>query len=215
MKTYNWEQMVAKELDKITPLFHAFPWEDKAAYSDFISNMYYFLSQACRLLTAAASKCDLDMDKFYHRFVDHAVEERNHEKLVLGDLRHLKVDLQPCLPSMPAVWQTQFFLIQNKNPLALLGCILYLENLSLHPGTGPYCYERSRAAFGEKCANYLRVHVLEDGDHVVKLFETLKALPQEASPVVLESFLTTSSLYFNFFRELSLKHSTGVASVAS
>jgi len=52
------------EIGKIHKPIKSYEWENKEAYVDFISNMYYFLAQACRLLTAAASECGQDYDVF-------------------------------------------------------------------------------------------------------------------------------------------------------
>ncbi|MCB0347243.1 MAG: iron-containing redox enzyme family protein [Bdellovibrionales bacterium] len=202
-QTKNIKSLTYSELDKISDLVLNYPWENKDAYVGFISNMYYFLSQACRLLTAAASRCDLTYDQFHHRFVEHAHEEKNHEKLVTHDLKALGADLNPVLPSMPPIWQTQFYLIQNVSPLSLLGCVAYLENLSLVKEVGPLVYKRCLEVYGKKATSYLRVHVEEDGDHIDKLFTTLESLPEHEIKNVRESLLTTSTLYKNFFSELS------------
>ncbi len=196
-------ELTYTELAKVSPYFVSYPWEQKEAYVDFISNMYYFLSQACRLLTSAASRCDLKYDNFHHRFVEHAHEEKNHEKLVLHDLKVLKSELMPCLMSLPPIWQTQFFMIEHKSPLSLFGCILYLENLSLAADIGPQVYQRCLKVYGPKATTYLRVHVEEDAQHIDKLFNFVAQLPQHEVENVKNALLITSSLYKNFFLELT------------
>ncbi|MCB9072906.1 MAG: iron-containing redox enzyme family protein [Bdellovibrionaceae bacterium] len=195
-----------QEFEKVNKYFLKYPWEDQDAYVDFISNMYYFLSQACRLLASAASRCDLNLDLFHHRFIAHANEEKNHEKLVLHDLKALKTELKPCMFSMPPLWQIQFYLIENKNPLSLFGCILYLENLSLAEHIGPSIYKKCLQKYGKTATSYLRVHVEEDHDHIDKLYDVLQKLPEDSQDAVLYSLHITSSLYRNFISELYEKH---------
>lgn len=202
----DFKALTETELNKIYEPIHSYPWENREAYVDFISNMYYFLSQACRLLTAAASECSQEYDVFHHRFVDHAKEEKNHEKLVLNDLRKLKEPLRPVMASMPPIWQTQFYMIQKKSPLSLLGCVLYLENLSLSEGIGPKIYDRCLEAYGKQATSYLRVHVEEDADHVDSLYEVLDQIPAHEAENIKESLLITSSLYKNFINELAFKN---------
>lgn len=209
---YDFKKITHEEFEHVNHIFNNYPWEDEEAYVDFISNMYYFLSQACRLLASAASRCDLSLDAFHHRFIEHANEEKNHEKLVLSDLRGLKRDLKPCLYSMPPLWQTQYYLIENKDPLSLFGCILYLENLSLAEHIGPNAYNRSLKKYGRKATNYLRVHVEEDEDHIDKLYVALSQLPEASQEAVYESLKITSSLYKNFITELFEVHQEKVVS---
>ena len=194
------------EFEKVNKYFLEYPWEEEAAYVDFISNMYYFLSQACRLLSSAASRCDLSLDLFHHRFIAHAAEEKNHEKLVLNDLKHMNVDLKPCMYSMPPLWQTQFHLIEHKDPMSLFGCILYLENLSMAEHIGPSIYRKCLERYGKRATSYLRVHVEEDHDHIDKLYSVLESLPESSQEAVRYSLQITSSLYKNFISELYEKH---------
>lgn len=207
MKTpSDFKAITTQEISKLSHQFKTYPWENKEAYVDFISNMYYFLSQACRLLTSSASHCGLEYDHFHHRFVEHAHEEKNHEKLVLHDLKVLKAELQPVFPSIKPLWQTQFYMIEHLSPLSLFGCILYLENMSLHPDVGPQVYERCLAKYGPKATTYLRVHVEEDANHVDSLFEFIGKLPAQEIPHVEDSLRVTSSIFKSFFSELYEKH---------
>ena len=201
------KDLTSEELNKILEMWTDYPWENKDAYVEFISNMYYVLSQSCRLLAAAAARCDLDMDVFHHRFIEHAHEEKNHEKLITHDLKALGEQLAPGLPSITPFWQCQFYMVEHISPLSLFGYILYLENLSLFDGNARRAYQRCVKAHGPKATTYLRIHIEEDVDHVDKLFDYLGKLPKNEVNKVRESLLISSSLYKNFFSELYLKHS--------
>jgi len=112
------------------------------------------------------------------------------------------------------IWQTQYYLIEHINPLSLFGCILYLENLSLKHEVGPQVYRRCLPVYGNKATSYLRVHVEEDTSHVKKLFDMIDQLPGSSRDDVKVSLQITSSLYKNFFIELSERHSSSLAKSA-
>jgi hypothetical protein len=210
----NFKELTYKELEKVSHLFQEYPWENKEAYVDFISNVYDFLKHACRLLASAASRCNIEYDIFFHRFIDHASEEKNHEKLVLNDLKALGTPLQQYDMSVPPIWQTQFYMIEHVSPLSLFGYILFLENLSLYESIGPHVYKRCLEVYGKKATSYLRVHVEEDPSHVDKLFDIIDKLPQGEHQNVVDSLLITSSLYRNFLIELMQKHKRSASRAA-
>jgi thiaminase len=68
-----------------------FPWEERAAYADWLAQTYYYVRHTTRLIACAAARFPLDErgNSLHHRFATHMGEEKKHEQLAVHDLRQI------------------------------------------------------------------------------------------------------------------------------
>jgi hypothetical protein len=192
-----------EKMSVISKILSDFPWESKQAYSLWCGQFYYFVCHATRLLAASAAHLGLDKDPLHIRFLDHMQEEKHHEKLFERDLTNMGFDVTEFKewPVTAQLYQSQYYLIDYVNPLALLGSIFYLEGLSIC--SGPELLERTLRAHGDGACTFLKVHVGEDIDHIEKAKNALKQLNENEIRAVTMSYEQTAFLFENLMQEIT------------
>jgi pyrroloquinoline quinone (PQQ) biosynthesis protein C len=167
--------------------FAAAPWEDKWFYSQWLAQTTFFTRHTTRLLSLAGAHCPREYQALHNRFLEHAGEEKGHENLTLLDLKTVgaKIDDFYELPSTQSLYQTQYYWIEHKSPMAFFGFILALECLA--DKHGRMLTKRAEGAFGPKGVHFLRVHAEEDIDHSNEAIAQVEALPKEYHPMILEN----------------------------
>ncbi|MGE9743938.1 iron-containing redox enzyme family protein [Bdellovibrio bacteriovorus] len=184
----------------------AFPWEDKNAYSAWVSQTFYFARHTTRLLAMAGARTPFGAPEFHNRFLAHCAEEKGHDKLLVNDLKTLgsKMDEWPEMPGTCALYQTQYYYIEHHSPMAFFGYILGLEALAAH--FGDYMNKRIEKAWGPKAAHFIRVHAEEDVGHTEEALTKIASLSPDDQVVVMQNLRQTLSYYdqmLNECREIS------------
>ncbi len=166
-------------------------WSKKEVYANYLAQTYYYVSHSTRLLAAAASRFNQEDAGFHRRFLKHCQEETSHEILAKNDLESLGFDLLsfPELAETRMFYEPQYFKIEHKDPIALLGYILPLEIIACTEC--PKLFKRVKDAWGVKCASFLKVHGEEDPDHVDKALELLNLISSQRLKLVEENFRQT------------------------
>lgn len=201
-------EIIQKVSREVADALHRFPWETKAAYAEWLAQTYFYVRHSTRLLAASAARFPQDLrgNVMHVRFGAHIGEEKSHEKLALHDLGQLGVRADSIreLDSTRMFYETQYYKIDYRDPYALYGYILMLE------ATGPLCgqaiVERVTRAFGPNCASFLKLHAVEDVDHVQRAIEMVAQLDPSTHEVVFENLHQSASAYRRMLDEI-----TGVA----
>lgn len=195
-----------KVLTKLDRMFLEAPWEDPKFYAMWCAQTYYFVSQSTRLLAAGAARLSVARDAQHIRFINHCQEEKHHEVLIQRDLEHLgySLDAIPELPMTSQLYQSQFYLIEYHDPVALFGNIFYMEGMSL--SSGPQVYERVRKAFGDKATTFLKVHVSNDIGHMEKAKAILRGLTEPQLHLVERSLWQTTAIYESMLSEMLARY---------
>ncbi|KAF2991256.1 iron-containing redox enzyme family protein [Methylocystis sp. MJC1] len=182
-------------LNNVKKEMSACPWENPYAYADFLAQTYYYVCHSTRLLGLAAGLCRVDRDLLHRRFVQHIGEEKLHERLALNDLRGLGLKLEdfPERSITKAFYEAQYYKIERLDPTALFGYILLLEGVAV--SLCPEIYQRIARAHGKQCANFLRVHVEEDVDHLPKAFAQIEGLSASQKNDIMINMAQTADLY--------------------
>jgi hypothetical protein len=182
-----------------------FPWEDRAAYGDWLAQTYYYVRHSTRLLAASAARFPLDArgNALHHRFAEHMAEEKQHEKLALHDIRELgfSIDDLPERSSTRFFYEPQYYKIEHVHPVALFGYILPLE--AIGPVGGKRVIERVSAAHGTKVIAFLKLHTEEDVNHLAKALEVLAAVPPEQRDVVLQNLEQSTDGYVGILGDVA------------
>ena len=178
-----------------------FPWENKDAYASWMAQTYYFARETTRLLNFCGSLLDHHHESLHNRFIDHSVEEQGHPELLIKDLKHLDLNIDAFeeFNVTKAFYQSQYYWIQFKSPLAFFGYILLLEGIAAEYGTE--MFERSKAAHGRMSSIFIQVHSTEDKDHTEKALQEVEAFPKSAQPMIMENFNESSYFYQKILNE--------------
>lgn len=193
--TTNLEKMSEKLMSVAVPIFCEFPWDNKLAYAQWLSQTYYVTSHSTRLLGAAASRIGADEQALHVRFMDHGREEKGHHLVAGRDLKNLGFDIAdfPELALSRAFVHSQYYQIEHLDPTALLGYIICLEGLAARAGN--FAFEKVASAHGEKTANFLKLHGAEDIEHVQEAFKKAEALSDQRIQFIASNLEQTCELY--------------------
>jgi len=185
--------------------FKSYPWEDKAVYSQWLSATFEYAVQSTRILALTAGFLPTDKTLHSNRFIAHAAEEKNHDKLLLADAKYLAFDLAGTSPSpeAEAFHKSLYFWIFNGRPMVIYGWILALEGFAVRHGGE--VYSRCRKAHGDRACAFLKVHSEEDDDHLTKAFEAVAELPAKDVADVIHGLELYTKLYASMLEAAKAK----------
>lgn len=198
-----------KEMSKTKKIMLSCPWEQTEFYVNWCGQFYFFVAHATRLLAAAAARLNVDRDVLHLRFLDHCQEEKNHEKLFEKDLEHFGRSVSSFQehPLAALLYQSQYYLIDYKDPLAFFGSILFLEGMSTAAG-GPEIYTILKKKYGDEACNFVKVHVHEDEDHIQKAYMALEKMSDKELGFIFESYRCTSYAFNHLLLDLNAEYTT-------
>lgn len=169
------------------------PWHDEEFYKAWIAQTYYYARHTTRLLALGGASFSFDQPAFHKRFLEHADEEKGHEKLLINDMKAFgkKIEEYPEGHAAAGLYQTQYYYIEHVSAASFFGYVLALEYLAAT--YIPTINTKVEELHGRKAASFLRVHGEEDEGHVEKAVENISNL----DPKDLES------IFFNFHQTLN------------
>ena len=200
MREFSLKENLEAEVVKVQETLEALPWNDPVFYANWVAQTHYYCSHTTRLLALGAVRSALSQQALHNRFLQHAGEEKGHEKLCDLDLKSLgykKEDFSE-LPGTAALYQTQYYWLEHQNPLSFFGYILGLEHLASKLGK---ITSEASTAHGSKSTHFLRVHAEEDIDHVEKAIQQVEQFPQEVQPLIVENMRQSLGHYARMAEE--------------
>jgi hypothetical protein len=201
-----------KRLSESKEIIDSMPWEDKKFYGNFLAQTYYFVCHSTRLLARAASHFGVDNERLYRRFVNHMSEEDRHELLAKKDLEQLGFSIEdfPELSETRTFWESQYYKIDQSKGTSLLGYILYLEAIAVN--CFERCYDVISKEYGNKCVNFIRVHVNEDPEHLEHAIEEINAFEGAQLADIWQNFEQSADIYEQIlFKSLKMRDSQKIA----
>jgi thiaminase len=190
----------ASEVQKrLSQMSDKFPWEDKHAYTSWLAQSYEYVRFSTRILALTAGHFPLDKTTHATRFIQHAAEEKGHDRLLVNDAKALGFELSKIetLPEAEAFHKSLYFWIYQGRPSVILGWVLALEGFAV--GSAAQIFERVQKVHGKKAASFIYVHSNEDQEHVEKAFEALEGFSESDLQDVLHGLELYSSLYENIY----------------
>ncbi|MEK6774204.1 MAG: iron-containing redox enzyme family protein [Bdellovibrionota bacterium] len=187
-----------------------FQWQDKKSYGMWLANSYHYALNSTRLLALASGTMPLHLTKISNRFVQHAAEEKGHEKLLENDIKALGFSLNdlPVSSEMKVYYRSLYYwMTPAGEAVGLIGWILSLEGLAAH--TGPWLYEQAVKHHGQKAATFLKVHSDADPDHLNKAFEITTLLNDHEMKIVCDSVEMYSEQYIKILESISKGKGSG------
>jgi hypothetical protein len=93
MNSTQLETILTQSLKLMINACEDFPWRQANCYADLMAQTHWYTRRTTRILGLAAVHFKHDCDQLHSRFLQHAAEEKGHEKIALNDIRHLGYDL--------------------------------------------------------------------------------------------------------------------------
>lgn len=163
------------------------PWHDKKFYAMWLSQIYYFVCEATRLIPYAAAHFKMKDSLWHKRCIHHGLEELGHEAIAERDIENLGFKIADFaeLPETTQFYQNQYYLIQNVDPIALFGINLYMEGLSVNAGKA-ICNQLVKF-YGKEASEFMIEHCQADEEHLKEVFNVINACPKERHPAIAKS----------------------------
>ncbi|MFZ4404262.1 MAG: iron-containing redox enzyme family protein, partial [Pseudobdellovibrionaceae bacterium] len=188
------EQSIFGVGDKL--LNHNF--SNKYGYAAWLSQAYYFVRHSTPMLALSAG-LSVDNRPYHLRCIEHLSEEKGHDKLLLNDLKTLGYNISnfPELAATKALYQTQYYWIQHKNPISFLGYIVLLEGLAIHYGAK--IYSEIKKFPGN---SFIEIHTEDDVEHLKRAFQMIESLPSHEQKLIIENCELSAYLYKSMLNDL-------------
>jgi hypothetical protein len=190
--------------DEIAAAADRINWKDPDNYGNWLAQTFYYVSHSTRVLTAAAARFDTRFDEQHIQLVQHAKEERSHEKIARGDLLALgrKLEDFPEMGATKALYRNAYYLIDRVHPMSIYGYVALLEILSVK--RGPALLKEAEEEFGTNCIRYLKLHTEDDVEHI-KMYEGLLARCEgEAFEAVKEGLISTAANFQHLLTDIQI-----------
>lgn len=191
------------QLHKIEFTYKKINFEDSHVYAQWLAQSYFFVRHSTRLLNLSSGLTPFELNFYHLRANEHAHEEKNHEKMLIMDLKDLGYKIEDFneSPIIKAFYQTQYYTIEHIHPLGFIGYIYLLESLPL--GLGKTMLKKIEPSYGKKATTFLRVHTQEDEKHIESLLKLIESLPKDLSNQIEQNLILSGTLYNAFFQELA------------
>lgn len=178
------------------------PWERKEVYASWLAQTYHFVCHSTRIVAMAGAKFSYERNEFHLSSIEHLNQEKNHEKLLLMDLKNLGLAVAeiPKTLSSSILFQNQYYWIQNQNPISVYGYYLLLEGIAAE--FGPKIYQTLKSHYPEKCLSFVRVHAEEDEGHIDEHLNKLNDLPSEEIDLIIQNLKQSSLIYQSILKEM-------------
>ncbi|MFL5783675.1 MAG: iron-containing redox enzyme family protein [Bacteriovoracaceae bacterium] len=192
----NWEKMLKESAQSIRMNYPSEHFRNKNHYAWWLSQTYHFVRHSTSLLGLALPY--LRDEKLRAVFEHHLGEESRHDLLALKDIENLGHSVFEPSRFTEAFYQSQYYRIQFQGGEALLGYILFLENLAVT--WGKEIYDDLNSVY-PKSLLFLRVHAEEDVSHVSRAIALVEGLSPEAQRVIEENLSYSHQLYLAMLLE--------------
>ena len=176
-------------------------WSNKAIYSQWLAQSYYYTRYSTRMLAFAAGWTENMDQSYYRRSLKHIAEEQGHDLIAINDLKGLDCSIESFkeLGTTRALWECQFYKIQ-KDPTFLLGYILALETLAVK--TFKEFNHELLKTYSEKSTHFVKVHADDDPDHVEEALIQINKCNTEQQQQILFNFEQTITMYNCMLQEI-------------
>lgn len=144
----------------------------KDRFIDYLIQMYHYVKFSCPLMELVRDKLNDKYESVREYLKIHIQEEKGHDNWLLDDLERLGYSPNQVKNSLPnretiALIGSQFYIINQLNPVGYLGYIYYLES---NPPTLESLQKLSENLnIPQKALFTLREHAKADPEHIMSL----------------------------------------------
>src|SRR5690242_4687019 len=113
MKIEELQKKFEKIQTHLSKMSEEFPWENREVYASWLAQSYEYVRFSTRILALTAGHFPLEKTSHSTRFIQHAAEEKGHDKLLINDAKALGFDLKrlEVLPEAEAFHKSLYFWI--------------------------------------------------------------------------------------------------------
>ncbi len=186
-------------INSISKNILTYPWDNLDFVQNFLAQTYYYVNHSEKLLCLSMAR--LSEDKEFRRFKEHLIEESAHDRLAINDLKKFNSNINNHTEyaTTKAFYQTQYYLIEHKHPLSLLGYILFLEELADQAGRS--IHEKLEEYYSKTSA-FIKLHYEEDEDHVEEAKKLINTLPEEIKSIIYQNYDDSKKLYYSMLDQI-------------
>ncbi len=172
-------------------------WTKPEVYASWLSQTYFYVRHATRVLAFAASRCSHEEEGLHLRLIQGITEEKGHEILAIRDLKSLGFQISQFeeFSETSAYYQTLFCNIGVDGPCALLGYFIPLEGLAaigLHN-----VLKTVNKEYGDNGSSFLRMHCVVDEGHFSEGMGFLDHLSEPQLNTVRKHLKLSTALYIH------------------
>jgi len=205
-----------KEYESFDPVWTNFDWANKEKYAMFITQVYHFVCQSSRLMSAVASKLPAKHERIHAVLLQHANEEKGHQFLAVSDLKAMGYTTEsfPQLNSTRCFWETQYYKANYENPLSFYGYALALEGAAVM--RLKEIYEKCSEAHGDKASRFFMVHMEDDIGHIEMTVRELDKLDEVEKDCIRQNLNQSIYSFTNMLNEIEeyVNQRSGLSNVA-
>ena len=187
-----------KVIQAVTELRKQAPQFDLADKGCMVANLVFMY----QVIVASEDLMELALRKsqgpVLHKYLDdHLPEEHDHATWLRSDLLTIGIDPEKSklIRSAAELVGTQYYLIQHRNPNALLGYMAVLEGFPFDVEL----LEQLEEVHGKDLLRCLRYHAVHDQEHKIELFRVIDELND---PDILQNAVRTQMLLNEAFVSL-------------
>jgi 3-oxoacyl-[acyl-carrier-protein] synthase-3 len=176
-------------------------------YKSILKQTYFYTRETPQIGAQLTGRLKGTRRDAIRDLLTHALSEVGHHELARRDLERCgeNVEMLPYelpLPSTAAFMSYPFYVINNRNPVGLLGIMFFMEYLPT--SAGPGLMDRlSKAGVPKDATSFLAEHAVTDISHLKLMernFEHL-ILCESDSDAVAYNIVVTAKLYANLLEE--------------
>jgi uncharacterized ferritin-like protein (DUF455 family) len=204
LKMINQENIMSI-LQPTLDIIKKFDWRDKHAYANWTAQTYYMVNHTTRLFAYSIAKTPVVHSEFRNRYIKHMQEEHGHENLAITDLKAMGYSLKdfPELPSTAAMYQTQYYWINEVSAYAFMGYIVALEGLGAIAG-GEIKQILSEIHKGN-ATKFIKVHSEEDLDHIEDAYNWFAKIPAREQQHAYTNTINSVRNYGNVLLDIAVE----------
>lgn len=195
----NLESILQPAIDAVK----AFDWSNKRSYANWTAQTYYMVIHSTRLFAYCAARTPLDNNDFHNRFIAHMLEEKGHENLARTDLKALGYNFSdfPELTSTSAIYQVQYYWVNEVSPNAFFGYLFALEGIAAY--AGKFVRMELNKHYTANSGKFVKVHSEDDVQHIGECFDWLAKMSAVEQGHVYKNLVNTVAHYAGFLSEIS------------
>jgi pyrroloquinoline quinone (PQQ) biosynthesis protein C len=206
MSTPQTKEVIVSSIRKMQGVLESLEWQDPACYALWLSQTYFYVRHATRVLAKAAWRCDFSEEDLHKKLLNGINEEKNHEVMCSSDMEHIGFALGDFdeLVETSAYYRTLYSMIDSHGPYALLGYFVSLEGLGAIGFNNVFAGLLKK--YGQSGVQFVEVHAHLDEGHFEQGLNYIMTLPPDKQQMVQEITVIASQHYMNFLSGIKAHH---------
>lgn len=190
-------------VDSFEVPFKNVEWENKETYGFWLTQQTALVRHTTRYICLAAARTPISDRPQHNEWLHHLKGELNHDLVALKDLENLGYSENsfPLLKETLLIRQSQYYWLQNHNPVSLCGYSLLLEGLACK--LAPVVIKRLSTKMKKDQYAFLSLHANVDVAHFKEGLEFISHKEGESSELIRCNLEQSAFLYKSLLSEVA------------